>query len=129
MGHRKPPVCRKWPLSLHGKVACRLNNLGRNGSEAEWSAERVCRALLRAYLQEGETLNRFGMHAKIRSQAGQRDALVAVLLAEAALQQVPGCQLYFVSVSASEPDTIWVTEVWSSQAEQQASLVGDDIQP
>ena len=69
------------------------------------------------------------MHAKIRSQAGQRDALVAVLLAAAALQQVPGCQLYFVSVSASEPDTIWVTEVWSSQAEQQASLVGDDIQP
>jgi quinol monooxygenase YgiN len=70
------------------------------------------------------------MHAKIRSQAGQRDALVAVLLdAAAALQQVPSCQLYLVSASASEPDTVWVTEVWSSQAEHQASLLGDDIQP
>jgi quinol monooxygenase YgiN len=70
------------------------------------------------------------MHAKIRSQAGQRDALVAMLLdAAAALQQVPGCQIYLVSVSPSEPDTVWVTEVWNSQAEQQASLLRDDIQP
>ncbi len=70
------------------------------------------------------------MHAKIRSQVGQRDALVAVLLdAAAALQQVPGCQLYLVSVSASEPDTVWVTEVWSSQAEHQASLTREDVQP
>ena len=70
------------------------------------------------------------MHAKIRSQAGQRDALVAVLLdAAAVLQQVPGCQLYLVSISASEPDTVWVTEVGSSQAEQQASLTRDDLQP
>ena len=70
------------------------------------------------------------MHAKIRSQVGQRDALVAMLLeAAAALQQVPGCQLYFVSVSASEPETVWVTEVWTSQAEQQASLTREEIQP
>ena len=70
------------------------------------------------------------MHAKIRSQAGQRDALVAVLLdAAAALQQVPGCQLYLVSASASEPDTVWVTEVWSNKAEHEVSLTRDDIQP
>src|SRR5689334_5443897 len=70
------------------------------------------------------------MHAKIRSQAGQRDALVAVLLdAAAALQQVLGCQLYLVSAEAGEPDTVWVTEVWSSQQEQQASLTREDIQP
>jgi quinol monooxygenase YgiN len=80
--------------------------------------------------KKGKRMSRFGMHAKIRSQAGQRDALVAVLLdAAAALQQVPGCQLYLVSVSPSEPDTVWVTEVWSSQAAHQASLLGDEIQP
>jgi len=70
------------------------------------------------------------MHAKIRSQEGQRDALIAVLLdAAAALQQVPGCQLYLVSVLASEPDTVWVTEVWRSQEEHQASLTREDVQP
>ena len=70
------------------------------------------------------------MHAKIRSQADQRDALVAVLLdAAAALQHVPGCQLYLVSAEAGEPDTVWVTEVWTSQAEHQASLTRDDLQP
>ena len=83
-----------------------------------------------APFKKGKPLSRFGMHAKIRSQTGQRDALVAVLLdAAAALQQVPGCQLYLVSVSPSEPETVWVTEVWSSQAEHQASLTRDDIQP
>ena len=70
------------------------------------------------------------MHAKIRSQEGQHNGLVAVLLeAAAALQQVSGCRLYLVSVAPSEPETVWVTEVWSSQAEQQASLTREDIQP
>lgn len=80
--------------------------------------------------KKGKRMSRFGMHAKIRSQVGQRDALVAVLLdAAAALQQVPGCQLYLVSVSASEPETVWVTEVWRSQEEHQASLMHEEIQP
>ena len=75
-------------------------------------------------------MSRFGMHAKIRSQAGQRDALVAVLLeAAATLLQVSGCQLYLVSAEAGEPNTVWVTEVWSSQEEHQASLTREDIQP
>jgi hypothetical protein len=55
---------------------------------------------------KGKLVSRFGMHAKIRSQAGQRDALVAVLLdTAAALQQVSGCQLYLVSAETGEPET------------------------
>jgi quinol monooxygenase YgiN len=75
-------------------------------------------------------VNTFGLYSKIRSQAGQRDELVAVLLdAAAVLQQVSGCQLYIVSVSATEPDTVWVTEVWRSQADHEASLTREDIRP
>ncbi len=75
-------------------------------------------------------MNTFGLYAQIRTQAGQRDALVAVLLeAAAVLQQVPGCQLYIVNVSATEPDTVWVTEAWRSRAEHEASLTLEDLKP
>jgi quinol monooxygenase YgiN len=75
-------------------------------------------------------VNTFGLYAQIRTQAGQRDALVAVLLeAAAVLQHVSGCQLYIVNVSATEPDTVWVTEVWRSRAEHEASLTLEDLQP
>ena len=75
-------------------------------------------------------MNTFGLYSKIRTQAGQREAMVAVLLeAAAVLQQVSGCQLYIVNLSVTEPDTVWVTEVWKSQAEHEASLTREDIQP
>ncbi len=75
-------------------------------------------------------VNTFGLYSKIRSQAGQRDELVAVLLdAAAVLQQVSGCQLYIVSVSATEPETVWVTEAWRSQADHEASLTREDVRP
>ena len=75
-------------------------------------------------------VNTFGLYSKIRSQAGQRDELVAVLLdAAAVLQQVSGCLLYIVSVSATEPETVWVTEAWRSQADHEASLTREDIRP
>jgi quinol monooxygenase YgiN len=75
-------------------------------------------------------VNTFGLYSKIRSQAGQRDDLVAVLLdAAAVLQQVSGCQLYIVSVSATESETVWVTEAWRSQADHEASLTREDIRP
>jgi quinol monooxygenase YgiN len=68
-------------------------------------------------------MSRFGMYGKIIAQPGQRDALVAILLeAAAALRQVPGCEVYIVNVSPTEPDAIWVTEVWRSAADHAASL-------
>lgn len=61
---------------------------------------------------------------------GQRDELVAVLMdAAVVLQKVSGCQLYIVNISATDPDTVWVTEAWCSQAEHEASLMQEDIQP
>jgi quinol monooxygenase YgiN len=33
-----------------------------------------------------------------------------------------GCELYLVSVSETDRDVIWVTEVWQSKAHHEASL-------
>jgi quinol monooxygenase YgiN len=35
---------------------------------------------------------------------------------------MPGCLSYVVAADANEPDALWVTEVWQSQASHQASL-------
>ena len=73
-------------------------------------------------------MSKFGLYGKITTHPGQRDALVAVLLDAAALMQhVSGCELYVVNVSPTEPEVIWVTEVWSSAEAHQASLTLEGI--
>jgi quinol monooxygenase YgiN len=73
-------------------------------------------------------MSKFGLYGKIIVQSGQRDALVAILLEAAALMQhVPGCELYIVNISPTEPDVMWMTEVWTSQAAHEASLTKDEI--
>lgn len=73
-------------------------------------------------------MSKFGLYGKITTHPGQHDALVAVLLEAAALMQhVSGCELYVVNVSPTEPEVIWVTEVWSSAEAHQASLTLEGI--
>ncbi|MCL5995987.1 MAG: antibiotic biosynthesis monooxygenase [Chloroflexi bacterium] len=68
-------------------------------------------------------MSRFGMFGKLTAYPGQRDALVQHLLTAATLVgSAPGCELYVVSTSPTEPDTIWVTEAWRSKADHVASL-------
>ena len=64
-----------------------------------------------------------GRYAKATAKPGQGDALAARLLEVAeGLRAVPGCELYVINRAADDPDVIWVTEIWSSQAELDASL-------
>lgn len=73
-------------------------------------------------------MSKFGLYSKITAQPGQRDALVAVLLdAAAMMQHVSDCELYVVNVSPTEPEVIWVTEVWISAEAHQASLTLESV--
>jgi quinol monooxygenase YgiN len=70
-----------------------------------------------------EKLMSYGLHGKFSATAGQREALLALLLQAAeALQANPDCLLYLVSRAADDPDGIWVSEVWTDAAAHQASL-------
>lgn len=65
---------------------------------------------------------RFGLHGKIIAHPGQRDALVQILLSAAELVgTAPGCELYIVHTSPTEPEAIWVTKVWRSEADHKAA--------
>ena len=62
----------------------------------------------------------YGLIGKIKAISGQRDALVSILLDGVA--EMPGCLSYVVANDPSDPDAIWVTEVWDSPESHKSSL-------
>lgn len=62
----------------------------------------------------------YGLIGKMLATPGNRDALAAILLQ--GIAGMPGCLSYIVAQDPTNPDALWVTEVWNSQAEHQASL-------
>jgi quinol monooxygenase YgiN len=62
-------------------------------------------------------------YGKAVAREGRGEALAELLLAAAAdLDGDPGCELYLVNRQVGEPDVIWVTELWRSQGDLDASL-------
>ena len=64
-----------------------------------------------------------GRYVKFTAQPGRGDEVAQLLLAAAeSLREVAGCEMYVINRSASEPDVVWVTELWLSQEALDASL-------
>jgi quinol monooxygenase YgiN len=62
----------------------------------------------------------YGLIGKMTAKPGQRDALIAAILGDG--YSMPGCLSYVVARDAEDPDGIWITEVWDSEASHKASL-------
>jgi quinol monooxygenase YgiN len=62
----------------------------------------------------------YGLIGKINTVPGQRDPLAATLLEST--QAMPGCLSYVVATDPADANALWITEVWTSQAEHRASL-------
>lgn len=62
----------------------------------------------------------FGLIGKMRAAEGKRAELIAILTA--GTQSMPGCIHYIVAEDESEPDAIWITEVWDTEESHKASL-------
>ncbi len=74
-------------------------------------------------------MSAYGCYVKFTARPGQRDALVEHLLSAAALvEKAAGCELYIINTSPTEPESVWVTEVWRSQQEHDASLTIESVQ-
>jgi quinol monooxygenase YgiN len=75
----------------------------------------------------GRTEDRmYGLIGKMLVTPGQRDIVVAALLEGS--QSMPGCLSYVVAHDASDPDAIWITEVWDSKESHHASLSLPSVQ-
>lgn len=62
----------------------------------------------------------YGLIGKMTAVSGQRDALAGILLA--GTQEMPGCLSYIIATDPSDPDGLWITEVWETAEQHAASL-------
>jgi quinol monooxygenase YgiN len=74
----------------------------------------------------GELAGMYGLIGKITATPGQRDALLAILLETQG--GMAGCFSYIIAEDPSDPDSLWITEVWDSQASHSASLALPAVQ-
>jgi len=68
----------------------------------------------------------YGLIGKMKILPGQRDVLISILIE--GVSGMPGCRSYVVAQDATDPDAIWITEVWDSQASHRASLALPSVQ-
>lgn len=68
----------------------------------------------------------FGLIGKMTATAGQREALIAVLLEGTG--GMPGCLSYIVAKDVNDENALWITEVWDSKDSHAASLKLPSVQ-
>ena len=61
----------------------------------------------------------YGLIGQIETQPGARDELAEIL---AGMGEMPGCIGYIVAHDSTNPDALWVTEVWESKQAHAESL-------
>lgn len=64
----------------------------------------------------------YGYIVSMKTKPGHRDDVVSIMLSGQDGLRQAGCQLYVVGVSDTDDVTIWVTEVWGSKEQHDASL-------
>lgn len=67
-----------------------------------------------------------GLIGKLLALPEQRDALIAILIEGVA--GMPGSISYVVAKDLTDPDALWITEVWDSAASHRASLSQPSVQ-
>lgn len=68
----------------------------------------------------------YGLIGKMKVAEGKRDELVKILLE--GTEKMPGCLSYIIANDPADPNAIWITEVWDSKANHEASLKLSSVQ-
>jgi len=67
----------------------------------------------------------YGLIGKMMTVDGKRSELTALLLE--AVTRMPGCLSYIVAEDTTEPNAIWITEVWDTQESHDQSLTLPEV--
>lgn len=67
-----------------------------------------------------ELTEMYGLISKMIAHDDKRDELISVLLDGTA--EMPGCLSYVISKDMTDENALWITEVWDSKENHQASL-------
>lgn len=73
-------------------------------------------------------MNYYGLIGNLKAKKGKGHELASILLEAAnTLEKAQGCYQYMVAQAQQDPENIWVTEIWSSKADHDASLKLDGV--
>lgn len=74
-------------------------------------------------------MNKYLLQGKLVAKAGSRDELTAIMLRASALMKAKaeGCELYAVGHSESDENAVFITEVWTTKANHEASLMVEGV--
>lgn len=74
-------------------------------------------------------MSKYNIFGRFSVQEGKQGTIVEILLEAAeSMKALSGCELYIVSTNASEPNHVYVYEVWENEQAHQASLTLDVTQ-
>ncbi|MBD8064196.1 antibiotic biosynthesis monooxygenase [Devosia sp. PTR5] len=62
----------------------------------------------------------YGLIGRMLAVAGKREELLSIMLESNA--PMPGCRSYVIARDPQSDDALWITEVWDSREQHQASL-------
>jgi quinol monooxygenase YgiN len=62
----------------------------------------------------------YGLIGKMSAVAGKRDELLRAMLDGTG--SMPGCLSYIIALDSTDPDALWITEVWDNKESHAASL-------
>ena len=62
----------------------------------------------------------YGLINRFTAVPGKRNELASCMLEDVGI--LPGCRSFVVARDSKDPDALWITEVWDSEAAWQASL-------
>jgi quinol monooxygenase YgiN len=68
----------------------------------------------------------YGLIGQMTAAPGKRDDLIAIL--SEGTQAMPGCLSYIVAKDATDPDALWITEVWTDRDSHAGSLKLPSVQ-
>lgn len=68
----------------------------------------------------GDEIEKYGLIGKMIATPGRRDALIGFLLDGTGA--MPGCLSYIIARDPTNPDAIWITEVWIDRQHHADSL-------
>ncbi len=73
-------------------------------------------------------MSKYGLHGCLRAKEGNGDSLAEILIkASQIMNDAITCHLYLVSRDPDRPDDIYVTEVWDSKEDHDASLAMEGV--
>ncbi|HEX6681736.1 MAG TPA: antibiotic biosynthesis monooxygenase [Candidatus Limnocylindrales bacterium] len=71
----------------------------------------------------------YGLLNKLTAKPGKRDEVVGILLESGKLIDDPACLMYLVSEAADDPDTIYVTDLWTTKEQHAEALKIPALRP